>query len=682
MRSPRSSTTHPARPCTAVIGVLAAIVAGACGGPVVAGPASPAPTAASAPPLASWPPPRPIPRPIARSATYEAAIERGTRTAAGAPGAAYWQQWTDHAIEVRVDPETKRLDASVRMDYRNDAPAALPALVLELTQNAHGEGARRLEVMEVTGGVDIARVSVDGTPLRAGDVSAGPAYTVDGTVMAIRLPRPLASGSAARIEIDYGFTIPQAGISGRMGWSGEDLLFLAYWYPRMAVFDDVVGWAADQYLGAEFYQGFGSFDYSVTLPEGWVVVGTGELRNPEEVLAPHVRARLERAETSDDVVHVVTAEDFGNSATATAPDGWLTWDFHADSVRDVAFSATRASNWDAARSPVGDRDGDGVADFARVDAIWRNAAPRWAQTWRYAQHSVDFISRFTGQPYPWSHMSVVEGAGIIGGGMEFPMMTLIGDYNQAGDSALYYVTAHEIAHMWVPMLLASNERRYSWIDEGMTSFVENQARKEFFPGPDHEQPDRDSYIATARDGLEGSMMTRSDYHVPGPGFVVASYRKPATLLALLRGVLGDDEFQRAYREFHARWRFRHPYPWDFFATFEDVTGRDLSWFWGSFYEETWAVDHAIESVATAPDGSAEVTVRDVGDAPLPVPVVVTRADGSVEELEVPVDRWLRGYRTASLTVGPGAAVTRVEASPSMAWPDVDRDNNVWEAGAS
>jgi aminopeptidase N len=189
-------------------------------------------------------------------------------------------------------------------------------------------------------------------------------------------------------------------------------------------------------------------------------------------------------------------------------------------------------------------------------------------------------------------------------------------------------------------------------------------------------------MAAARAGTEGSMMTRSDYHLPGPGFVIASYRKPATLLALLRGVLGDDAFLRAYREFHERWRFRHPYPWDFFATFEDVTGRDLGWFWSAFYEETWSVDHAVEAVATTEDGSAEITIRDLGDAPLPVPVVVTRADGSVLELEVPVDRWLHGYRTAVLRVGPGAPVTRVEASPSAAWPDVERANNVWEAGAT
>ncbi|MEN8375441.1 MAG: M1 family metallopeptidase [Gemmatimonadota bacterium] len=660
-------------PRLAILPLLAALSSACAGSPATV---SPQP-AAETDPLSAWPPPRPIARELTPSAVYRGAEEAGTRSASGAPGAAYWQQWTDHSIDVRVDPDSKRLEASLRMDYHNRSPDTLGVVVLELTQNAHASGARRLETMEVTGGVSLGRVSVDGAELTAGALGEGPAYQVDGSVMGIRLPVPLAPGASARIDIDYGFTIPQAGVSGRMGWSRDDFLFLAYWYPRMAVYDDIAGWATDQYLGAEFYQGYGNFEYSVTLPQGWVVVGTGELQNPEAVLAPHVRERLLSAQTSDEVVNVVTPADHG-SATLTSADGWLTWSFRADSVRDIAFSATRASNWDAARSSVGDRDGDGAEDWARVDAIWREAAPRWANVWRYAQHAVAFHSRFTGQPYPWSHMSVVEGAGIIGGGMEFPMMTLIGDYNQAGDSALYYVTSHEIAHMWVPMLLANDERRFSWIDEGMTSFLENQSRKEFYPGVDHDQPDRDSYIDGARAGAEGSMMTRSDYHVPGPGFVIASYRKPATLLALLRGVLGDERFEAAYREFHARWRFKHPYPWDFFRTMEDVTGRDLSWFWGSFYDETWTVDHSVDGMSVFEDGSARITIRDLGDAPLPVPVSVTRADGSTVELMVPVERWLLGHRTATLLLEPGAPPTRVEASPSMAWPDVDRSNNVLE----
>ncbi len=681
-RHPSGSRPRPWPPSPRLAAATLAALLSACAAGSTSAPASPVPEAGDLTPLSAWPPPRPIARPLEPIPGYAAALERGTRSPDGAPGSAYWQQWTDHTIDVRVDPEEKHLEASLRMDYHNRSPDALPVLVLELTQNAHGEGARRLETMEVTGGVTLSRVVADGREVRPGDLGGqGAAYAVDGTVMAIRLPRPLASGGTARLEIDYGFTIPLQGVGGRMGWSRDDLLFLAYWYPRMAVYDDVVGWSTDQYLGAEFYQGFGDYDYSVTLPEGWLVVGTGELSNADEVLAPHVRDRLARASTSDDVVHVVRAEDSG-SATVSSADGWLTWQFHADSVRDVAFSATRASNWDAARTSVGDRDGDGTEDFARVDAIWRDQAPRWARVWRYAQHAVSFHSRFTGQPYPWPHMSVVEGAGIIGGGMEFPMMTLIGPYNEAGDSALYYVTAHEIAHMWVPMLVASNERRYSWMDEGMTSYLENQARKDFFPGIDHDQSDRDDYIAVARAGAEGSMMTPSDYHLPGPAFVTASYRKPATLLALLRALLGDDHFLPAYRAFHARWRFKHPYPWDFFHTFDDVGGLDLSWFWGSFYEDTWVVDHAVDSVARAADGSAVITIRDDGDAPLPTPVTVTRSDGSTLELEVPVQHWLRGSRTATLRVGPGAPVTRVEASPSAAWPDVDRSDNVWEAEAA
>ena len=679
MPASRSARTRWRRARARTGAAFGAAILTACGGTAAPGPAPPAP-AVDAAPLADWPPPRPIPTPLAAPAGYVEAIRRGTRAPSGAPGDAYWQQWTDHAIEVRIDPETKRLDATVRMEYRNASPVPLPSLVLELTQNAHAGGARRLEVLEVTGGVDLARVAVEGREIAPGTPPAEAAYQVDGTVMTVRPPRPLAPGATALIEIDYGFTIPQAGVGGRMGWSGDDLLFLAYWYPRMAVYDDVVGWAADQYLGAEFYQGFGHFDYSVTIPEGWVVVGTGELRNPEDVLPPHVQARLERAAASDEVVRVLTAEDLG-SATATSPDGWLTWHFRADSVRDVAFSATRASLWDAARAEVGDVDGDGATDHARVDALWREAAPRWSEVWRYARHSLAFHSEYTGQPYPWPHMSVVEGAGIIGGGMEFPMMTIIGDYNQAGDTALYNVTSHELAHMWVPMLVASDERRYSWMDEGMTSFLENQSRKDFYPGADHDQPDRDDYIGAARAGTEGPLMTRSDYHAPGSAFVIASYRKPATLLALLRGVVGEEPFLRAYREFHRRWRYRHPYPWDFFATFEDVTGRDLRWFWPSFYGQTWSVDHAVDAVAAAPDGSAEITIRDLGDAPLPTPVRVTRTDGTVVDLEVPVERWLRGYRTATLRVEAGPPVTRVEASPAAAWPDVDRTNNVWEAGA-
>ena len=234
--------------------------------------------------------------------------------------------------------------------------------------------------------------------------------------------------------------------------------------------------------------------------------------------------------------------------------------------------------------------------------------------------------------------------------------------------------------MWVPMIVGTDERRYSWMDEGVTTFNENQARAEFFPGSDADAGDQRTYVGVALAGLEGEMMRRSDFHYPGPAFVVASYMKPATILVALRGILGEEVFNRALQEFIDRWAFKHPQPCDLWNTFEAVSGRDLDWFWRSWYYETWTLDQSISSVVPDPSGSV-VTVRDIGNVPMPVRLTATRADGSSERAEIPVERWLAGARTASVRLGPGSPVTRVEIDPERFFPDVNRDNNIW-AGAT
>jgi hypothetical protein len=618
---------------------------------------------------------RPLPYPITPTAEYRAAVERGTRTASGEPGPRYWQQWTSYRLAARLVPEEKRVEGSATIVYYNQSPDSLNPLYLQLIQNVHAAGAPRLEEAEVTGGVDLERIMVGGRALSA-DVDSGPRYVVNSTRLALHLPRALQPRDSIRIEIDWSFTVPQQGASGRMGWDGEDLFFIAYWYPQMAVYDDVIGWQNDIFMnGAEFYSGFGDYELTVEAPPGWVVHSTGRLQNPEEVLAPEVLERYRRAETSDDVVHVLAEDDLGR-ATRSATDGPLIWRFQADTVRDVAFSATRASLWDAARAPVGDLTGDGRIDYARVDAVYRASAPRWRQAWRYAQHSIDFLSRYTGLPYPWPHMTAVEGGGIIGGGMEFPMMTLIGDYNERGDSALYYVTAHEFAHMWVPMIVSNDERRRAWIDEGTTTFNENQSRMEFYPGRNHDLPDQQDYVEFAGDAEEGEMMRWSDYHYSGQAFVVASYDKPATALVALRAVLGRDAFNRGLRTFIRRWAYKHPHPWDLFRTFESVSGQDLDWFWRSWYYETWTLDQAVASVQRGAEGTT-IVVEDRGLLPLPVHLTVRRADGSEELHEIPVSVWLEGKTRAEIQVAPQPAVVRVEIDAGRAFPDTDRENNVW-----
>jgi hypothetical protein len=604
-------------------------------------------------------------------------VAAGTRTAAGAPGERYWQNRADYAIRARVIPDRKRLEGSETITYTNHSPNALNSLHVDLTLNHHAPGVVRNEPAEITGGVQVTRVAVGGQALTMGGGGGGPRYVINGTRMVVTPPAPVQPGQTVQIAIDFGYTVPQQGAGGRMGWSSDDLFFFAYWYPAMAVYDDVVGWHPDPFRGtAEFYADFGSYDVTVEAPAQWIAFGTGTLRNPEQTLAPAVLQRYRQGIASDQVVNVVTPADFGR-VTQGGSNGIVSWRFRADSVRDHAFSLTRASSWDAARTAVGDRDGDGRTDYTQVHAFWRPSAPRWRSMAAYEQHSITFLSEYSGVPYPWPHMTAVEGEDIIGGGMEYPMMTLISGYTASTDTALYSVTAHELAHMWVPMIVSVDERRYSWLDEGMTTFHEAQAMKDTFPGSTPELGDRASYLNLARTGNEGEVMRRSDFHYSGAAFGVASYPKPATNLATLRGLLGDETFHRAWQTFMRRWAWKHPYPWDFFNTVEEVSGQELDWFWRTWFYETWTLDQAVTNVTEGP-GGATIIVEDRGLAPMPARLTITHQDGTTQGLEVPVETWLEGRRTATVTLPTAPSpIIRVEIDAENAFPDVARENNVW-----
>lgn len=629
---------------------------------------------------------RPIPYPVIPSAQFRRAVELGTRTDGGNPGPGYWQQWTDYQLEARLIPDEKRLEGSARIVYHNRSPDVLPFVALHLFQNFHAEGAVRNEAAETTGGVDLERVVAGGERLGAAggtwelmrrDGKAG--YAVDGTILYVRQPKPLPVGDSLVMSIDWAFDVPQDGASGRMGWSEGNLFHIAYWYPQMVVYDDVVGWHTDQFLGnAEFYVGFGSYDLTVEAPEGWIIMATGAFHNPAEVLSASALARYEQAQRSDTVIHVLSEADFGpGKATRPAGDGRLRWRFTSDKVRDVAFSALLQSNWDAVRTPVGDRDGDGAMDYALINSFWRASAPRWSRQWRYAQHSIAFLSRWTGLPYPWPHMTSVEGAGIIGGGMEFPMMTLIGSYNQSSDEGLYGVTAHELAHMWVPMIVGTDERRHSWMDEGTTSYNTSPAEDDFYPGTDHRRENADDYLFVARMGLEGEVMRWSDYHYSGTAYGTASYSKPAALLSTLRGLMGEAAFDSAYHDYIRTWAYKHPKPWDFFNHFSEAARRNLDWFWRAWYYETWTMDHAVGEVVTD-QGGTKVIVEDRGWVPMPARVTITRENGEQLQLEVPVETWLSGTTRAELSVPAGSPVVKVEIDAEKLFPDVDDRNNIWE----
>ena len=641
------------------------------------------------------------PYPVMPPPQFQRAIEAGTRTATGEPGPNYWQNRADYDIDARLDADTRTLSASGTITYVNNSPDDLEFLVLKLRQNVHAHGVPRNRPVAVTGGITLGRLAADGSELEDVSVEATPGsyqgsaepgtYVVQGTILTLALEDALRSGQSVDLEVEWSFTVPPHTGSYRQGTDGE-VYYLGYWYPTVAVYDDVFGWHIDPYMGmGEHYLEYGDFDVSFDAPAAMLVYATGEHTNASEVFTSRTQQRLQQAMTTDRVVSVVGAGEHA-SALTPSPDGRRVWQFNSDEVRDVAISASAAYLWDATHADV-DQDGDGTDEAVLINAFYRPAgqspydAP-WERSAEFSRFSVEHLSEML-WPYPWPHMTAVEG--IIGGGMEYPMMTLIG--GDRTDARLFSVTYHEIAHMWYPMMVGTDEKSFTWMDEGLTSFNTNEGIDAFWDGsaPNRERIEawdrgRQSHYLLAGTGYAVAPMRHNDRYpigggtrqvdaVGGSARGVASYSTPAVALHALRGLYGQSAFFDAFNEYGRRWVNKHPYPYDLFSSFEDELGDDLDWFWTPTFFDTWTVDQALGRVLER-DGALEVVVEDLGMAPMPAPVRVTYADGRTEEKRVPVQTWLGGEREAVLTFSAGDVV-RVEIDPDTFILDANRTNNVW-----
>jgi len=623
---------------------------------------------------------RPIPGPVVPPAFFQEAVAKGTRSLTGRPGPSYWQPWAEYQIDAKLDPRAALLSARETITFMNNSPDTLPYLLVHLHQNIHAPGVVRMRPNEVTGGIRLERVAVEGRELFEVSDGDSAGYRVDGAVMRLQLPTPLGEGGEVRLQIDWSFTVPQNG-SGRMGWSDHAMYYIGYWFPKVGVYDDLRGWDADPYTGgAEFYDSFADYRVSITVPAGWTVMGTGELLNADEVLSAQTRERLAAAAVADQIVKVATPLDRQEKKVTVYPAaGALTYRFRADSVRDYTFTASNTQSWYATSALVPDRDGDGSEDRVAIHSFWReDRAPLWAQQALYAKNAIEFLSRETGLAYPWPHMTSVEGDDIIGGGMEFPMLTLIGAYRERGARALYGVTLHELAHMWTPLTIGSNEKRHAWMDEGWATYLTNRGSivQPFFEEPrDSEAGARNGYLEVASNQQEGMMMQHGDYYEVGYG--TASYQKPATLLVTLRNLLGEEVFVGAVRLYFQQWAFKHPAPWDFFNSIEHAAGVDLDWFWSSWYYETWRLDHAVHDVTAGADGPV-IQIDDHGFVPMPTHVVIETSDGGTLERDIPVSYWLSGEIEYDIELPRSVGeVIKVTVDPDELFPDVNRVNNVW-----
>ena len=667
MRAGSAGATH-----ALVLALLAA-----CGGPPPPAPPLPpvAPPAEDTSALLETRPRHAV-RPVPLPRAFERAVANGTRTLDGRPGPRYWQQRVEYRIDAELDPATARLNGVETIVYHNQSPDTLSTIVFHLYQNVFSEGVQRVRRVPITGGLVVERVAIGGAEARPAGAAAQPGrstYTVDGTLMRLALPRPLPPGGRTEIEIAWHFTVPPRG-APRTGHDANQVFVVAQWYPQVATYDDLNGWHARPYWSnGEFYLEYGDFDVALTLPEGWLVTASGQLENPDEVLDANVLQRLARVNGSDDIVRVVTQDDVAAGAvTVREPGGQLTWRFAARDVRDFAFAASNRYVWDAARAVLPDAGADGRPDTVRVDALYRADAPNWRNAAAYTRHALGFHAR-NWHAYIYPRIGAAEGPI---GGMEYPMLVFIGAPAQPID--LYAVLSHEVAHQWWSMMVGSNETLYAWQDEGLTTYVEDLSVAERFPGSEPAVQTRDAYLAIAGTDGERPSMREPDLYGIGSQYGIATYFKPATAFRALGAVIGDSTVHAGLRVYARRWLLKHPAPWDLFNTIEDVAGRELDWFWHSWLYTTATLDYAITAVDIASTATGErvrVTIEDQGEAPMPVPLVATFADGSIRRFTVPVEPWLDGRVRQRLVLDVPAGIRRIEIDAVL--PDVDPGDNVW-----
>jgi len=618
---------------------------------------------------------RPRPYPVFETQAFARAVARGTRTRTGEPGAKYWQQFARYHIDAELVPTTNQVNGRETVRYFNRSPDTLRKVYVFLNQNLFMPGAARTVPTPVTAGTEILRVAAWSQALARRDTGTG--FAIDGTVMRINLPRALSPHDSLDLDVAWAFQVPPDG-APREGTTG-DAYMVAYWYPQMAVYDDVNGWQTDPYLGtAEFYMDYADYDVNLTVPQGWLVAATGELTNPNDVLSKQTRDRLAEARRTGAVVRVVREQDRGaggNKATSTGLDAALVWRFRAQNVRDFAWGASAKYLWDATVAAVGDRDGDHRPDSTMIYTFYRPEARRWSwdKSAEYERSVVQFLSNYLWN-YPWTQMTALEGP-VSCSGMEYPMLTCIGGPRDT--LSLYSVQVHETAHMWFPMQVGSDERRFGWQDEGLTRFNQAEGMQAYFKGYDRERLAREAYLTFARTDGEVPLMRPGDqYPFDTPAYSVATYDKMATNMIALRALLGDTAFLSSYRTYGLRWLYKHPTPYDFFNTFDSLSGQDLSWFWRTWWYETWTLDQAIASATTVAD-KLVVTIEDRGLAPMPVRLAITRTDGRVERQEIPVSVWLNGARQTTVSLPSATTIRSVEIDPEEAFPDIDRSNNRW-----
>ena len=535
------------------------------------------------------------------------------RLASGAPGPNYWQQRADYHIKVILDDKNQRLIGSETINYQNNSPHTLNYLWVQLDQNRFDPNSEELLIQEAPGldGMSFNRLKSQlyrqsfkgGHQIKKVTNSKGEKikFSIIGTMMRIDLKKSLTPKSNYVFNIDWEYNIIDADLNRARGgyeYFKEDKNYIyeiAQWFPRMAAYTDYTGWQNKQFLGSgEFTLEFGNYKVEITAPEDHIVAATGELQNTNSVMSDTQLDRWNKAKKNGDITFIVTPEEAKqNQSKKTKPTKTKTWIFKADNVRDFAWASSRKFIWDAK-----------YHEFTKGKKAWAmsfypiEAEPLWSKySTESVAHTLDVFSKFTFD-YPYPVAISVNGPVF---GMEYPMICFNGPrpekdgtYSESTKNALIGVVIHEVGHNWFPMIVNSDERQWTWMDEGINTFLQFLAQAEWQQKWSSGRGKPKSITGYMSSSKQRPIMTNSEsIHQFGSN----AYSKPAAALNVLREtVMGREVFDYAFKEYSRRWIFKRPEPADFFRTMEDASGKDLDWFWRGWFYTTYNVDVGIKSL--------------------------------------------------------------------------------------
>ena len=601
------------------------------------------------------------------------------RAASGEPGARYWQNRTDYQLSARLNDKTNEITGTEVLTYTNNSPQKLGFLWMQLDQNLFKQDSRGSAIVPISGSRNGGRGQQFDAGYKIKSVKVNDAdvkFAINDTRMQIFLPKEVTpNGGQVKVKIEYSFIEPDYGSdrTGILQTKNGKVFTVAQWYPRMCVYDDVMGWNTVPYTGpGEFYLEYGDFDLAITAPANHIVMASGELQNPNEVYTAEQQKRWAQAAQSEKTVLIRTAEEVTNAASRPTGKQELTWRFKIKNARDAAWSSSAAFIVDAAKVnlPSGKKCISVSAYPVESDG---NAA--WGRSTEYTKKSIEYNSQKWFE-YPYPVASTV--AGIVGG-MEYPGIVFCGARSKG--AGLWGVNDHEFGHTWFPMIVGSNERLYGWMDEGFNTFINTLSTDNFNNG-EYKERVVDMHRAGAfytRPELEPVMTTPAGLKERNNGLLL--YSKPGAGLTLLREqILGPERFDFAFRTYIERWAFKHPTPDDFFRTMENAAGESLQWFWRGWFINNWRLDIAVRDVKYVDNDASKgaiITIENMEKMAMPTILEVKQKGGKTERIKLPVEIWERNS-SWTFKYPSTAEIESVTYDPDKVLPDCNESNNVWK----